>query len=142
MMKRPEHPMRELAMRLLSQASDPGEAGPAAAHVLERLDTVLWRLAGQVGSRSLMQRALSLARSEAPSLMSLHIPAVGPFTSAGWQLSHAGSFDARNDQVVLVAHVLELLQTFIGARLTLQLVKEAWPDLDPNSEVVPLDPTT
>lgn len=43
--------------------------------------------------------------------------------------------------MILVAHVLELLQIFIGERLTLQLVKEAWPDLDQNSDVVPLDQT-
>jgi hypothetical protein len=43
--------------------------------------------------------------------------------------------------VVLVAQVLELLRTFIGESLTLQLVKEAWPELDQNRDVVPLDPT-
>jgi hypothetical protein len=137
-----ESPMRDLAIRLLCEAGRLGEERPAAVQVLERIDTVLWRVAGQVGSRTLIQRALAMARSEAPTLTSLLIPASGPLTGPGWQLDTNSSFDAQNDQVVLVAQVLELLRTFIGERLTLQLVKEAWPELDQNSDVVPLDPTS
>lgn len=136
-----EHPSHDLAIRLLCEALGSNEDAPAAAIVLERLDKVLWRVAGQVGSRSLIERALSMARSKAPSLVALHIPATGPFTDADWQFARTTSFDPENDQVILVAHVLELLQIFIGERLTLQLVKEAWPDLDQNSDAVPLDPT-
>jgi hypothetical protein len=136
-----ERPLRDLAILLLSEANGTGEDTPPAAQVLERLDTVLWRVAGQAGSRSLMARALSLARSDAPTLVGLRIPATGPFTSAEWKLAPTSSFDTRNEQVILVVHVLELLQTFIGERLTIQLVKEAWPDLDQSSDVVPLTPS-
>jgi hypothetical protein len=129
--------MRELAILLLSQANREGGDALPAAQVLERLDTVLWRVAGQAGSRSLISRALSLARSESPTLVDVNIPAAGPFTVAGWKHPRSDRFHAQSDQVILVVHVLELLQTFIGERLTFQLVKEAWPDFDQSSDVVP-----
>jgi hypothetical protein len=134
--------MRDLAIRLLSEAGSLGEERPAAAHVLERMDAVLWRVAGQVGSRTLMQRALAMARAEAPTLTGLRIPPDGPLAGAGWPLTTTTCSEPQHDQVVLVAQVLELLRIFIGERLTLQLVKEAWPELDQNSDVVPLDPTS
>lgn len=134
------HSMRHLAIRLLSQANEAGDDTPASAHVLERLDAVLARIAGQAGSRSLMERALALAQSDAPTLNALRI-GPGPFQDSEWKIMQSGPFDAKSDQVILVAHVLELLRTFIGERLTLQLVKEAWPDLDPSSGAEPLAPT-
>jgi hypothetical protein len=132
--------MRDLAIRLLSQASEAGDDAPAAAQVLERLDTVLAHIAGQAGSCSLLERALALAQSDAPTLNVLPI-GPGPFTGSEWKIIQSGPFDAKSDQVILVTHVLELLQTFIGERLTLQLVKEAWPDLDTSSGVEPPAPT-
>jgi len=140
-MKIPEPFMRDLAIRLLIEASDPGDGAPAAVVVLERLDAVLQRVAGQAGSRSLLDRALSLARTEVPTLEGLLIPSAGPLSDMDWKCVHDGPFDPQCDQVILVAHLLELLRTFIGERLTLQLVKEAWPDLDPSSGVEPLNPT-
>jgi len=132
--------MRDLAIRLLTKASGSDNDTPAAAQVLERLDAVLAHIAGQSGSRSLLERALALAQVDAPTLKTLHI-APGPSLGNEWRIAHSGAFDAKSDQVVLVTHVLELLRTFIGERLTLQLVKEAWPDLDPSSGVEPLNPT-
>jgi hypothetical protein len=128
--------LRDLAIRLLSETKGCGKEA-AAACVLERLDVVLSRIAGQAGSHSLLQRALALAQNEAPTLAGLRIPATGPITGAGWDFACTGPFHPQNDQVVLVAQVLELLQTFIGTRLTLQLVKEAWPHLDLNSGMNP-----
>lgn len=136
-----QRPMRDLAIRLLTEVSGSCKEVQAAAEVLERLDAVLSRIAGQAGSRSLLTRALAMAKTNAPALNALQIPVSGPFTRGEWQLERAASFDKENEQVILVAHVLELLQIFIGERLTLQLVKEAWPDLDQNSDVVPLDQT-
>ena len=41
---------------------------------------------------------------------------------------------------VLVAHLLELLVTFIGAPLTLRLVRDAWPDASsPDASLNQLD---
>lgn len=136
-----EHPMRELAIRLLSEAGRNGEDAPPAAQVLERLDNVLVRVAGHAGSRSLMERALSIARSEAPVLAGMRVPPAGSFLEAGWQFPATSSFDAENDQVILVSHVLQLLRTFIGERLTLQLIKEAWPDLEQNNGAAPRNHT-
>jgi hypothetical protein len=132
--------MRDLATRLLTNASGSDNDTPAAAQVLERLDAVLAHIAGQSGSCSLLERALALAQADAPTLNAFRI-GPGPFRSSEWKIMQSGPLDAKSDQVILVTHVLELLRTFIGERLTLQLVKEAWPDLDPSSGADPLAPT-
>lgn len=132
--------MRDLAIRLLSQASEAGDDTPASTQVLVRLDAVLAHIAGQAGSCSLLERALALAQADAPTLNAFRI-GPGPFRGSEWKIMQSGPFDAKSDQVILVTHVLELLQTFIGERLTLQLVKEAWPDLDPSSSAQPPAPT-
>ena len=96
-----------------------------ATQVIEELRLRLIRLAGVDGFRSLLSRALTLAKAEAPSLNMAHVSADGSVEGFD-KIEGAGA--ATQAGTVLVAHLLELLVTFIGAPLTLRLVRDAWPD--------------
>ena len=85
--KMPPPQTRDLALRLLAyegvagNASEPTEF--AAFRVCERLRQPLITLAGVAGFRSLLSRALTLARAEAPSLSAVQLTADGSLKGSG-----------------------------------------------------------
>jgi hypothetical protein len=99
-----------------------------AVQVIEELRMRLIRLAGVDGFRSLLSRALTLAKAEVPSLNVVNVRADGSLEGFdGIEQRHeAGA--AGQAGIVLVAHLLELLVSFIGEPLTLRLVRDKWPD--------------
>ncbi len=133
------HPMsttspdiQDLARRLLAfeAAQDNSSAArvDVAVQVIEELRLRLVRLAGVDGFRSLLSRALTLAKAETPSLNMVQVRADGSLEGFDGieQSQEAGA--AAQAGMSLVAHLLELLVTFIGAPLTLRLVRDKWPD--------------
>ncbi len=129
MLNRPPIPkMRDLAQRLLAyEAGADIPSGSAAASVSEKLSRPLSTLVGVAGFRSLLSRALSLGNTEIAWLKAVHIKADGSlegFDESGAQLSSA---EVAKGEVILIAHLLGLLVTFIGEALTLGLVQDAWP---------------
>jgi hypothetical protein len=120
---------REVALHLVEDAStQDGEAGHL--RVLKGLDAVLSRLAGHVGSRSLITRAVNLAHVEAPWTVSGRVAPEKILDHLEEQLSARPLDERIAAEVTVVFCLLDLLHTFIGVRLTLQLIQEAWPDLD------------
>jgi hypothetical protein len=123
---------QDLARRLLAFEVKHDNASDARLHVavqvIEELRIHLIKLAGVVGFRSLLSRALTLAKSEVPSLEMVQIRADGSLEGLEEiaQSQEAGA--AEDAGLILVAHLLELLVTFIGQPLTLGLVRDAWPD--------------
>ena len=99
-----------------------------AMQVIEELRTHLIRFTGVDGFRSLLSRALTLAKAEVPSLNMMQVRADGSLEGFDVieQTQEAGA--AGQAGIVLVAHLLDLLVTFIGAPLTLVLVRDKWPD--------------
>ena len=124
--------IEDLARRLL--AFETKREGPSDAQldvtvqVIEELRIRLIRLAGVDGFRSLLSRALTLAKAEVPSLNMVQVGDEGALTGfeAIGQSQETGS--AVQAGIVLVGHLLELLVTFIGAPLTLRILQEKWPD--------------
>src|SRR4051794_9596997 len=110
--------VRSLAGRLiaLEGASEPSD-GPvgAAVRACGKLRVPLSKLAGPAGFRSLLSRALAMAKAEAPSLGPIRVRPDG--TLEGMEEVQ----DAEGG-VVVVAHLIGLLVTFIGEPLTLRLV--------------------
>jgi hypothetical protein len=97
---------------------------PALALVAEKLRRPLVTLTGIAGFRSLLARALTLAKAQASALNIVQVEPDGSLTGLGdheAQVSEAG--------VMLIAELLGLLVTFIGEHLMLTLVRDAWPDL-------------
>lgn len=80
---------RDLAQRLLAYegaaGKNSGPTEPAAFRVCEKLRHPLCALAGVAGFRSLLSRALTLARAEAPSLSAVQIAADGSLQGLGPQ---------------------------------------------------------
>jgi hypothetical protein len=131
--------IQDLARRLLAfEACDNTSDArvDVAVQVIEELRTHLIRLTGVDGFQSLLSRALTLAKAEVPSLNMMQVRADGSLEGFdGIEQSQ----DAAAAGQVLVAHLLDLLVTFIGAPLTLVLVRNKWPDAsmagpDPRTE--------
>jgi hypothetical protein len=122
---------RHLAQRLLTyeavgETSLPAES--AAFRVCERLRQPLITVAGVAGFRSLLSRALTLARAEAPSLSAVQIAADGSLQGLDELAPQIDKEQAREGGTILIAQLLGLLLTFIGEGLTLRLVQDVWPE--------------
>ncbi len=124
----------QFARRLLvcevgpSQPADPKDS--AAFRVCGKLRGPLGKLMGVAGFRSLLSRALVLAIAKTPWLAALQIKTDGSlegFHEATVKLDSPGTAEG---EIVLVAQLLGLLVTFIGAALTVRLLHDIWPELD------------
>ena len=131
----PSQTMHDFAMRLVAaeEASGRSTADPpvhAVVRVCERLRISLTRLAGLDGFAALLQRAVALARAEATSLQ--HVTARPDGTIQGLDVPAADTANSEghdtDDAAAIIVHLLGLLVTFIGKPLTLQLVRDIWPD--------------
>jgi hypothetical protein len=121
-----------LAQRLLTyeafagKNSEPAES--AVFRVCAKLRQPLITLAGVAGFRSLLSRALTLARAEAPSLSSVQVEADGSLKGLDELEPQTGKEQARDGGAILIAQLVGLLLTFIGEGLTLRLVQDVWPE--------------
>lgn len=87
---------------------------------------------GNVGVSALQSRALALANRQFPWLRAVHIKADGGFGGLDAVDAQVDPREFFEGCVVLFAHLLGLLEAFIGVDLTLRLVGEAWPELPLN----------
>lgn len=119
---------QDLARRLIaleamcdvdSLDADSLEGKDEAVRVCEKLRTPLAKFLGLAGYRSLMARALAMAKSETASLDPVQVQPDG-------SLDGISPNDAEAALVVL-AHLLGLLVEFVGERMTLRLVFDGWP---------------
>jgi hypothetical protein len=121
-----------LAQRLLTYETVAGEnsepAEPAAIRVCAKLRRPLITLAGVAGFRSLLSRALTLARAEAPSLSAVQVAADGSLKGLDELQPQIDKEQARDGGAILIAKLIGLLLTFIGEGLTLRLVQDVWPE--------------
>jgi hypothetical protein len=117
---------RDLAQRLLAYQSAAGKTSEptefAAFGVCERLRQPLITLAGLAGFRSLLSRALTLARAQAPSLNAVQVAADGSLQSLEELRPQVDADQAREAGVILITQLLGLLVRVVGEAITLQLV--------------------
>jgi hypothetical protein len=120
--------VRELSRRLIAleaacaPVSDAGES--LSMRVCEKLRNSLVKFAGINGYRTLVSRALSMAKLEAPWLEPVKVRGDGSLEGFD---GICESQETDPADIVLV-HLLSLLVTFIGERQTLALVSDGWPD--------------
>jgi hypothetical protein len=126
--------MRDLARRLLAYEADAGKtlepAESTTLRVYEKLRRCIGEFAGSAGFQSLANRALMLARLEVPSLSAVHVAADGILQGISeieppTNIEREGVCDGG---VILISQLLALLLTFLGQALTMNLVREVWPD--------------
>ena len=122
---------RHLAQRLLAYEAVAGEnsepAESAAFRVFAKLRLALITLAGLAGFRSLLSRALTLARADAPDLSAVEVAADGSLKGLD-ELASQAQEETQEGGVVLLTQLIGLLLTFIGEGLTLRLVQDVWPE--------------
>jgi hypothetical protein len=124
--------IREFARRLIALEAAreiaPVSSGTEAVRVCEQLRLPLSRLTGVAGFRSLMSRALAMARTEVPSLIAVQVGADGSLEGLEVLGYDQDALAGSQAGVAVVAQLLGLLVTFIGEPLTLRLVRDAWPN--------------
>jgi hypothetical protein len=131
-MNPPSPAIRNLARWLLARESaavkPPGGTSPGVFFVCDTLRQHLSVLAGAAGFRSLISRALTLARAEVPGLDAVRVREDGSLEWPGADESQRDPEGIAKGEAALVARFLGLLISFIGEPLTLRLVREVWPD--------------
>jgi hypothetical protein len=139
--------MRDLAQWLLTYEANAGEVSePVESTILrvyEKLRQSLSAFAGTAAFHSLASRALAMASSEIPSLRAAQVSADGALNGLGHGLGQgqsefgpqidlendgAGEQRAGDEGIVVIARLLGLLLIFLGAPITLRLLRNAWPD--------------
>lgn len=123
----------ERARRLLNHECASGERrvdfADAAERVYVLLDAALARLLGVQGSRSLFARAVRLTKTQFPSLGDL----AGPRSMAielRTCLEALAPDVAVEVAATLFGTLFSLMTTFVGERLTIQVVRKSWPALN------------
>ena len=124
---------RDLALRLLAHEDAAGKTSEptefAAFGVCKRLRQPLITLAGLAGFRSLLSRALTLARAEAPSLSAVQVAADGSIQGLDKFRAQVDAEQAREAGIILITQLLGLIVRVVGEAMTLQLVtSEILPD--------------
>ena len=124
--------VKDLASRLMALEAAAGKrAGvhaSSAFRVCDKLRPPLSRLAGIAGFRALLSRALALASGEVRWLKAVHVNAEGSLEGVDESRAPLSQDEGAKGEIVLVAHLLGLLVTFIGEELMLRVVEEAWPE--------------
>lgn len=100
----------------------------AAFRVCEKLRRPLCTFAGVAGFRSLLLRALALARADAPLLEGVQVTPGGTFKYSPEMEAQLDTPEAARAAAALADQLLGLLFTFIGEALTLRLVHDVWPN--------------
>jgi hypothetical protein len=139
---------RDLALCLLNyeavSAKSSESMESATLSVYEKLRQSLSVFAGVAAFESLAFRALTQAKSEAPSLWAVKVTEDGSLQGLGedepqidMDKDLADKFPAGDGGIVLIARLLGLLLIFLGEASTLSLLRNAWPSEafdDRNSE--------
>lgn len=124
--------LEDLTWRILAVEAARAKAADTqvdeAVRVCAMLQMPLSRLAGPAGFSSLLFRALALAKAEVPSLRVVQVRPDGSLAGFDEIKPDRNAEELEKGRVVLVAHLLGLLATFIGESLTLRLARDAWPD--------------
>jgi len=104
--------------------------------VYEKLHQHLRTPIGTSGFQALASRALTLARSEAPSLNAVQITAEGRLRGLG-ELEEQINLDQCGEAgVIFIAHLLGLFLTFLGTATTQRLVQDIFPHFEAPAESV------
>jgi len=124
---------RCLAQRLLTYEALAGKNSEttesAAFRVCAKLHRPLVTLAGIAGFRSLLSRALTLARAEAPSLSAVQVAADGSLQGLDELERQIDKDQVKEGGAILIAQLIGLLLTFIGEGLTLRMIQDVWPEV-------------
>lgn len=122
----------ERAKRLLAHEGDSGsssaECAAAAWKLYEKLNARLAPLLGSAGVQALFVRSAKLRQSELGSLAEVAPP--DGMKKLGVKLQALDPAQATEVAATLFGTFLELTTTFIGERLTVLILRSAWPTVE------------
>lgn len=127
-MTAPSPAHQSTAQRLIEEATRSEEEAAlvdAAEQVFQGLHDHLTRLIGVIGFRTLLTRALQLARADAPALAALEVKPDRLIADLSRALVGLHPTEALAASATLLAHFLALLAAFVGDDLALHIVSEA-----------------
>jgi hypothetical protein len=124
---------RDLALRLLACEDAAGKTSKPTEfpvfRICAKLREPLCALAGVAGFRSLLSRALTLARAEAPGLSAVQVAADGSLQGLDQLDPEIDTEQVREAGIILITQLLGLLVRVVGEAVTLKLVtSEILPD--------------
>jgi hypothetical protein len=122
----------ERAKRLLAHEGNSGsssaECAAAAWRLYEKLNARLAPLLGSAGVQALFVRSAKLAQAEVGSLAEVAAPE--GMNKLGAVLQALDPADATEVAATLFGTFFELMTTFIGERLTVLVLRSAWPAIE------------
>jgi hypothetical protein len=125
--------MRKLAERLIVEEAKLHKPGDAKAKetfaVSARLRPQLTVLMGAAGYRAVVSRAMTLASAELKWLGEVRVDPDGSLQGLEELAAKFPAGAVAQGRVTQLAHLLELLVSFIGEGLTTRLVRELYPKL-------------
>jgi hypothetical protein len=131
-MSRPSATQLDKAKQLLASEGDPWssaeECASAAWRVYEKLNARLAPLLGSAGVQALFVRSAKLAQTEFGSLAEIATPE--GLTRLGSCLQALDPAIATEAAATLFGTFLDLITTFIGERLTVLVLRSAWPTIE------------
>lgn len=132
-MSRATPTMREFAERLIAyeaKGKKPLDARSLAGFdICEKLRPQLATLMGKGGFNALLSRALALSSAEVPRLSAVQLQEDGSLAGTAEPDAPAERQELANGSVLVLAHLLTLLEAFIGENLTLRILDNVWPKL-------------
>ena len=120
----------QIMSQFLSLSRNSEDIAHAAASVLETLVKTLSQLVGHVGSLGLFRHSLRLTEGRVPCYREMRDTKEDLLLqAAGTCLQRQPPDIAREAASALLTSYVTLLATFIGERLTWQLLHDQWPDI-------------
>ncbi|MDQ6735645.1 MAG: hypothetical protein M3Z35_16260 [Nitrospirota bacterium] len=120
---------RQMIVSRMGAKPPPHELASAAVSIVETLVNTLSPLVGSIGSQALLGRSLTLTARAFPCYAEVRGAGQTLLNAVGACLQKQEPDVAMKATAALLTTYLELLATFIGERLTLQLLQAAWPDI-------------
>ncbi|MEP6601857.1 MAG: hypothetical protein ABJB49_08595 [Nitrospirota bacterium] len=111
------------------------EQASATVRIVETLVNNLSPLVGSIGSQALLGRSLALTAGAFPCYAAVRGAGQDLLNAIHACLRTQEPDVAMNATTALLTAYLQLLSTFIGERLTVQLLQNAWPELSPSTGV-------
>ncbi len=134
----PQRMMREWALDLVTSEASAGATSRqtelATLLVYEKLRRQLCAPVGVDGFYALASRALAQAKAEAPRLSPVQVTTEGCLRGFDELEAKADAPQDNGVGVVLIAHLLGLFLTFLGAATTRRLVQDVFPLVETPSE--------
>jgi hypothetical protein len=127
--------MQKLAELLIAEEAKAQKRHSAKATSFEvsaRLRPQLVALMGTAGYRAVVSRALTLATDEVKWLHHVRVALDGTIEGLEDVAAQLPPGHAARGRLTLLAHLLELLVSFIGEGLTFRLLQELYPHLSEN----------